>query len=411
VIAVRAVLGLAAAMIMPLSMAILPRIFTKEELPKAIATWTAGTALGLPVGPVVGGWLLNHFWWGSIFLFNVPVVVLALIASVWLLPGDETVERASVPFDTLGTALSALGITALVYGTILVSREGWGSPTVLGTIIGGLVLLVAFVIRQRRFAHPLIDLRLFADRAFRWGSLLAVFVNFAVMGILFVVPQYLEAVLGYDAFGTGLRLLPLIGGLMVAAMLSETVVPRLGARTVIAAGLLILAVGALLGARTGSTDGYGFAALWLSLTGVGFGAAMVPATSMVLGSLPSENTGTGTSLLETVQQVGGVLGVAGLGSLLGAGYLARLSVAGISDENAEIARDSVSAADGLAARLHDPALLASAHGAFIHGMDLVLLVCGLASIVAAGLAVAFLPKAPAVAGEESPAEEIDAALV
>jgi Na+/melibiose symporter-like transporter len=333
---------------------------------------------------------------------------------VWLLPSDKSVERgerASVPFDALGTALSALGITSVVYGTILVSREGWGSPTVLATIIGGLVLLVAFVIRQRRFTHPLVDLGLFADRAFRWGSLLAVFVNFAVMGILFVVPQYLEAVLGNDAFGTGLRLLPLIGGLMVAAMLSETVVPRLGARSVIAAGLLILAVGALLGATTSSTDGYGFTALWLSITGVGFGSAMVPATSMVLGSLPSGKTGSGTSLLETVQQVGGVLGIAGLGSLLGAGYLARLSVTGISEENADIARDSVSAADGLAAQLHDPALLASAHGAFIHGMDLVLLVCGLASIVAAGLAVAFLPKASKATGEISPTEKIDVALV
>lgn len=411
VIAVRAVLGLAAAMIMPLSMAILPRIFGKAELPKAIATWTAATALGMPVGPVVGGWLLSHFWWGSVFLFNLPVVVVALIAGVWLLPADRTRARrrdrtaasdagrartgasaAPAPFDLLGTVLSALGIIALVYGTILVPEDGWGSPTVLATIIGGLVLLAVFVRHQRRTAHPLVDLGLFADRRFRWGTLLAVFVNFAVMGILFVVPQYLQGVLGNDALGTGIRILPLIGGLMAAATLSEALVPRLGARTVIAAGLALLAAGSLLGATSGSGDGYGFAALWLSLTGFGFGSAMVPATSLVMGSLPAERSGQGTSLLETVQQVGGVLGVAGLGSLLSAGYLARLSVSGLPNAAADAARDSVTGGDAVAVRLHDPQLLASAHDAFSHGMSLVLIACGAISLVAAVLAVAFLPR-------------------
>ncbi|SFF66022.1 drug resistance transporter, EmrB/QacA subfamily [Actinacidiphila alni] len=400
VIAVRAVLGLAAAMIMPLSMAILPRIFGKEELPKAIATWTAATALGMPVGPVVGGWLLSHFWWGSVFLFNLPVVVVALIAGVWLLPSDRTrdgldrtSEHRTAPFDLLGTVLSALGITALVYGTILVPEDGWGSPTVPATIVGGLVLLAVFVRHQRGTAHPLVDLRLFADRRFLWGTLLAVFVNFAVMGILFVVPQYLQGVLGSDALGTGLRILPLIGGLMLAAALSEALVPRFGARTVIAAGLALLAAGSLLGATSGSGDGYGFAALWLSLTGFGFGSAMVPATSLVMGSLPAERSGQGTSLLETVQQVGGVLGVAGLGSLLSAGYLARLSVSGLPDGAADAARDSVTGADAVAARLHDPRLLSSAHDAFTHGMSLVLIACGAISLVAAVLAVLFLPGA------------------
>ncbi|MFJ6214810.1 MFS transporter [Streptomyces sp. NPDC092296] len=391
VIAVRAALGVGAAMIMPLSMAIMPRIFAPEELPKAIATWTAATAVGLPAGPVVGGWLLDHFWWGSIFLFNVPVAALALVACLWLLPRDPARDRARTPFDALGTVLSAVGITSLVYGTILVPRQGWGSPPVLTTLVAGAALLALFVRRQRGHAHPLVDLGLFADRRFRWGTLIAVFVNFAVMGVLFVVPQYLEAVLGNDAFGTGLRVLPLIGGLMTAAALSEALLPRLGFRVVIPVGLAVLATGALLGARTGSGDGYGSAVVWLGLCGLGFGLAVVPSTSLVMSSLPADSPGAGTSLLETVQQVGGVLGVAGLGSLLSAGYLARLTVTGLPAPAAEAARDSVSAADTVAGQLHAPGLLASAHGAFIHGMTLVLLVCGLISLLAAAFAAVRLP--------------------
>ncbi|MFF4019317.1 MFS transporter [Streptomyces sp. NPDC001843] len=390
VIAARAVLGLGAAAIMPLSMAILPRVFAKEELPKAIAVWTAATALGMPVGPVVGGWLLDHFWWGSVFLFNAPVAALAVLAGTWLLPRDTAV-RTSAPFDTLGSVLGGLGITALVYGTILIPREGWTSPSALVPLAAAAVLLAAFVLRERRYAHPIVDLSLFADRRFLWGTLIAVFVNFAVMGILFVVPQYLQSVLGNDAFGTGLRVLPLIGGLMAAAAASEPLVPRLGARTVVPTGLLVLGAGVLLGATTGVSDGYGFTALWLGLTGLGFGLAVVPATSLVMAALPEDNTGSGTSLLETVQQLGSVLGVAGLGSLLSYGYLARLHTGALPKPAADAARDSVSGADAVAAGLHDAGLAVHAHEAFIHGMNLVLTACGAIALLGAVLAAVFLP--------------------
>ncbi|MFC1432200.1 DHA2 family efflux MFS transporter permease subunit [Streptacidiphilus sp. N1-3] len=410
VIAVRAVLGLGAAMILPLSMAVLPRIFDQEELPRAIGVWTAATALGMPVGPVVGGWLLNHFWWGSVFLFNVPVAALALAAGLWLLPADPS--RGSVganpraPFDSLGTLLGVLGITALVYGTIQAAGQGWGDPVVLSTLGAGVLLLAVFLRHERRFAHPLVDLGLFADARFRWGAVIAVFVNFAVMGILFVVPQYLEAVLGNDAFGTGLRVLPLIVGLMLSAAVSEALVPRLGVRVVVPAGLLLLAGGAFLGGTAGTGDGYGFTALWLSLTGLGFGVAVVPATSMVIQSLPSERTGAGTSLLETVQQLGSVLGVAALGTLLSLGYHARLHLGGLPADAAHSARESVTAAGAVAERLGDPALGTTAHAAFVHGMDLVLLFCGAVALLTALAAALRLPRrtaAPGPAAEEVPA--------
>ncbi|RKE17708.1 MFS transporter [Streptomyces sp. TLI_171] len=394
VIAVRTALGLGAAMILPISMALLPRIFAKEEISKAIAVWTAAAAVGMPAGPVVGGWLLDHYWWGSVFLFNLPVVALALVASRLLLAADPEPAGAAVPFDTLGTVLSAVGITSLVYGTIMVPTDGWADPVVVGALLAGAVLLAGFLLHQRRTPGALVDLGLFTDRSFAWGTLTAVFGNFAIMGILFVVPQYLAAVQGFDAFGTGLRVLPLIGGLMVSAGLSEGLVPRLGARTVVPAGLLLLAAGALLGAATGTGSGYGFTALWLAVLGVGFGLAVVPSTSLVLATLPEDDAGAGTSLLETLQQVGGVLGVAGLGSLLSAGYLGRIDVHGLPAPAAATARDSVAAADAVARELGDPALLASAHGAFVHGMSQVLTACGAVAVLAAVLAAVFLPGRP-----------------
>jgi EmrB/QacA subfamily drug resistance transporter len=394
VIASRAVLGLGAATVIPLSMALLPRIFSKQELPRAIAVWTAAVALGLPVGPIVGGWLLNNFWWGSIFLFNVPIAVLALAAGAWLLPRDskpDTEQRTDAPFDTLGTVLGALGIIALVYGTILIPSDGWTDPAVLLALIAGVALLTAFVRHERRRTHPIVNLALFADRRFRWGTLVAVFVNFIVTGALFVVPQYLEAVLGNDSFGTGQRILPLIGGLMAAATLSESLVSRLGARTIVPAGLLIVATGSLLGATTEISNGYSFAALWLALTGLGFGLAVVPATTLVMESLPDGDSGTGTSLLETVQQVGAVIGVAALGSLLGYGYLHRIDTDGLPAQAADGARDSVAGANIVARQLHDPGLATSAHEAFVHGMSLVLTTGGAMALVTAVLAALFLP--------------------
>ncbi|MFD0562189.1 MFS transporter [Kitasatospora saccharophila] len=393
VIAVRAAMGLGAAMIMPVSMALLPKVFPAEEVPRAIAVWTAAAALGMPAGPVIGGWLLNHFWWGSVFLFNVPVAAAALLAGALLLPADGPRDRTrSAPFDWPGTLLGTTGTTALVYGTILVPADGWTSPTVLLPLAAAALLLAGFLRQQRRAAEPLLDLGLFADRRFSWGTLAAVLGNFTVMGILFVVPQYLEAVQGYDALGTGLRVLPLIGGLMLSAALSESLVPRVGARAVVPAGLTLLAAGVLLGTRAAPDSGYGSTALWLAVVGVGFGLTVVPATSLVMASLPETRTGVGTSVLETLQQVGGVLGVAALGSLLSAGYLARIDVTALPAPAATAARDSVTGATAVAAELHDGALLSSAHTAFVHGMSAVLTASGAVALLAAGLAAAFLPK-------------------
>ncbi|MEV5978013.1 MFS transporter [Streptomyces sp. NPDC052114] len=393
VVAARAVMGLGAALVMPLAFAVLPALFGPGERTRAIGIVSAAGALGAPLGPIVGGWLLDHFWWGSIFLVNVPMVAIGLAACLFLLP--ETRDPASPRVDALSAALTAAGLGALVFGIIEAPGRGWGDALVLGAFAGAAVLLTALVLRERRMTRPMLDLTLLRERAFFLNTTAATLVMFVLSGLMFVLPPHLQAVLGNDAFGTGVRLLPMMGGLLIAAKGAEPVVRRFGGRAVISGGLVVLAFAAILGSRTGPGSGYGFTALWLSVAGLGFGFAIVPAMDAALGALPAERAGSGSGLLMTVRQVGAAVGIALLGSLLAAAYTGRLDTDGLPAPAADAAKDSVVAAHAVAARLGDDGLRASANAAYVHGMDLVLLVSGVAALVTALLVAALLPRSGA----------------
>ncbi|WP_030989666.1 MFS transporter [Streptomyces sp. NRRL WC-3744] len=404
VIAARAVMGVGAALIMPLALSVLPSLFGPDERTKAVGLISAASALGMPLGPIIGGWLLDHFWWGSVFLINLPMAALGITACVLLLP--ETRDPASPRVDALSTALTATGLGALVYAIIEAPGRGWGDPLVLGAFAASAVLLTGLVLRERRAVRPMLDLTLLARRGFLLNTLAATLVMFVLSGLLFVLPQYLQAVLGNDAFGTGLRLLPMMGGLLVAARGAQPVVARFGARAVVSAGLVVLAFAALLGSRTTVDSGYGFTALWLSITGIGFGFSVVPAMDGALGALPADRAGSGSGLLMTLRQVGGAIGIALLGSLLAGAFRDRLDVTGLPSGAAHTAGESVVAAHLVAARAGSARLAASADASYVHGMTLVLLVCAVAALVAALLAALLLPNAPAArrtAREEPPA--------
>ncbi|MGC9535544.1 MFS transporter [Streptomyces sp. UG1] len=408
VIVARSVMGLGAALVMPLGLSVLPSMFGEQERGKAVAAVTAAMAAGMPLGPLVGGVLLDHYWWGSIFLINIPMAAVGILACLFLLP--ESRDPSSPRVDAVSTACSALGLAALVFGIIEAPERGWGSTTVLGSFAVAAVLLAGLVLRERRAVRPMLDLKLLAHRGFLFNSLAATLGTFVFSGLLFMLPTYLQEVGGSDAFGTGLRLLPMMGGLMVSARLSTTLVQRMGPRPVVTAGLVVLCFAALLGSRTETGSGYGFTALWLTVAGLGFGLAMVPAMDAALGGIPAEEAGSGSGLLMTLRQVGGAIGIALLGSLVAGSYGDRIDTAGLPEAAADAARDSLSGAHAVAEQLGLPALARSADAAYVDGMTTVLVVCGIAALVTAALTALLLPNTRPAA-EPPGAEEPPAAVV
>ncbi|SEF79405.1 drug resistance transporter, EmrB/QacA subfamily [Actinacidiphila yanglinensis] len=395
VIAARSVMGLGGAFVMPLALSVIPSLFGPAERPKAVAITSTAMALGMPLGPIIGGALLAHFWWGSVFLINIPLVAIGIAACLLLLP--ETRDPAAPRVDALTTVCAAAGLGAFVYGIIEAPDRGWTAPLVLLPIAASVVLIAGLVLRERGVDRPMLDLALLRRRTFLWNAVAATLVTLILTGLLFVLPSYLQTVLGHGALGTGLRLLPMMGGLMVTARLNGTLVRRFGPRPVISAGLVVLAAAAFLGATTGSGDGYGTCVLWQVPAGLGFGLAVVPSVEGALGALPRERAGSGTGLLQTLRQTGSAIGVAVLGSLLAAGYRDRLDTRHLTASAAHGARDSVIGAHGVAAALGDRALAASANAAYVHGMDVAIAACGGAALAAAVLVAVFLPDPPAAA--------------
>lgn len=359
-IAARAVLGLGAAVMMPLSMAVLPVLFPDaSERGRALTVWVTSTAIGLPLGPILGGWLLGHFWWGSVFLINVPLVIVGAVAVATLVP--ESRSSVANPVDYVGAVLSSVGLVGITYGFIETGRVGWGDSVAWFAVALAVVALLAFAVWERRVAHPLIDVTLFADAGFRWGTIFSTIVNFGMFGLFFTVPQYFQAVLGVDALGSGLRLLPLIGGLLLGTRLGDPILRKAGPRPVLVFAFALLTVGLGAGALTDIGTGYWFTATWIALVGVGMGLVMPAAMGVALGALSQERAGSGSGLIQALRQAGGTIGVAVLGTVLAARYRSELG-----SLNVDPIRDGVNA--GVAVTAHDAGLLAHVQTAFTSGM-------------------------------------------
>jgi DHA2 family multidrug resistance protein-like MFS transporter len=389
-IAWRAVLGLGAALLMPLSMSLLPVIFSEEERPRAMRIWVTASALGMPLGPILGGWMLKTFWWGSIFLINVPIIIISLVAVALLISESRSSEKH--PIDGFGILTSSLGLVTVTYGVTKTGDTGWGDSGTLATIFAGLLLLGVFVWWQRRSRSPLVDLGLFREARFTWGATLATLVNFAFFGFLFGLPLFFQAVNGLDAQATGFRILPLIGGLLIGSQVSGKIVKKLGDKAIVAIGFLFMAIGLCLGGFTEVTTGYGFAAIWIVFLGIGFGFALPAAMDAALGVLSAERSGVGSALIMTLRQVGGTIGVAFLGSLLNAQYHKHLNVSGLTDQAAAAVQDNVSSGVAVAHQMNSTSLLASVQNAFVSGLDVMLWVCCGIAVVGVILSLIFLPK-------------------
>jgi EmrB/QacA subfamily drug resistance transporter len=391
-IASRAAMGIGAALIMPSTLSIITNLFPPKERGRAIGVWAGVAGLGIVLGPVIGGWLLERFWWGSVFLVNLPVVALAIGAGWPLLP--ESRDPDATPLDPIGAMLSVAALVALVYGTIQAPEDGWTDPLILGAFGAAAVLSAAFIWWERRVQHPMLPMEFFGNPRFSAASGAIAMVFFALFGSVFLLTQHLQFVLGYTPLQAGVRILPVVA-LVVAAPLAARLTERLGTKLVVAAGLLMVAGALWLLSTVEITDGYGLVAASLALLGTGMGFTMAPATESIMGSLPLAKAGVGSAMNDTTRQVGGALGVAVLGSILASSYGAAIQPALQSTPPpiAQTASDSIGAATTIAAQSgpQGQGLLEAARAAFIQGMGDALQVGAGVAALAALLVLLFLP--------------------
>jgi len=393
-IAARALMGVGAAGIMPATLSILTNIFPEKERPKAIAAWAGVSGLGVALGPVLGGLLLDHFDWTSVFLVNVPIVIAALIAGKLLIP--ESKDPQSPRIDVVGAVLSIVALTSVVWGLIEASDRGWTDPTILGAFVLGAAVLGVFLAWERRVQQPMIDIEIFRNLRFSAASLSVMLVFFGLMGTVFMLTTYLQTVLGYSPLEAGLRMLPVAVGLIVGSRLAVALSERFGAKIAVAGGLVIVAGGLEILSQADLESGYGLVATALSVLGLGIALAMTPATDAIMGALPKEKAGVGSAMNDVLRELGGTLGVAVLGTLLANRYSDGMegSVSGMPDPMANASLDSVDTAHGVAAQLGDGAtsLITSADQAFVTAMGSTTDIAAAVALAGALVALLFLPS-------------------
>lgn len=403
-IAARAVGGVAGAGITVMAMSAVTVMFSEEERSRAVGVWAGVNFLALPVGPILGGWLLDRFWWGWVFLINVPVVVIALLAVVSLVPESRAPRRGRL--DVLGMTLFGAGLAGLTYGFAEAGDRGWTSSIVIGSLVAGICLLLAFTAWQRRLTQttrwePLADVALFRAGEYVWGAVLAFLGTFALVGVVFTLPQYFQAVLGVNSIGSGLRLLPLLGGLAVGAIGAEPVAKRVGSKLVLAVGFAVMGAGLLLGSASTVSTGQGFVFTWTPIAGVGIGVVLATATAAALQRVSADRAGVASALIQALQDAGSPFGAAILGTAALAGYRARLDTTLLTHAQVGVARKGVFEGTALAGRLHSEPLLAAIRSAFVNGVDAALLVCGVIALAGVLLALLLFPRRETIESPDS----------
>jgi EmrB/QacA subfamily drug resistance transporter len=413
-IVTRAIMGIGGALIMPATLSIITNVFTvRKERAQAIAMWAATAGVAVAIGPVTGGYLIEHFWWGSVFLVNVPVVVLGLVLGQIFVPTSR--DPAAPPVDAPGAVLSITGLIALVWA-IIEGPNGWTDPAVIGAFALAAVLLGAFVVWERRTRTPMLDINFFRNPRFSAasGSLMLTF--FAMFGSLFLLTQYLQSVLGYTALQAGVRLIPMAATQMVVAPLSAKIVERVGSKIVVAAGLLTGAAGLAIASQLTPGSTYPEVLVSLIVLAVGLALVMPPATESIMGSLPLAKAGVGSAVNDTTRQVGGALGVAVLGSVMMSTYRPRVSdaIAGLPlpADAAHAVTDQVGAALRIGESLgpQGAGLVEAASNGFTDGMGVAFLIGAAALLVGAVIVALYLParahdhevEAPAAGPEPEP---------
>ena len=401
-IATRALMGVGGAFIMPSTLSIITVVFHGAERAKAIGVWAAVAGLGIAIGPVAGGWLIENASWSWIFLVNAPIVIVALAAGRWLIP--ESKDPAAQPLDLPGFGLSIVGLSALVWAIIQAGESGWTDSAVLAGFGVAAAFLGLFLARELHTRHPMLDIRLFRNPRFSGASAAITLTFFALFGSIFFLTQYLQGVLGYTALEAGIRVTPIAAGLILGGPLSAKLAARFGTNRVVACGLLLVAAGLLVVTQFEAGSPYGIVAAHLVVLGLGMGMTMAPATDSVMGSLPLAKASVGSAVNDTTRLTGGALGVAVLGSLLSSRYRGDMegAVSELPHAAGEAAQDSLSAALAIAGRAGSPQLAETAQQAFVSGMHVAALVAAGVALLGAVVAFVVIPAFEPEAAVEEP---------
>jgi EmrB/QacA subfamily drug resistance transporter len=412
-IASRALMGVGGALIMPSTLSILTAVFPAEERAKAIGAWAAVAGLGIALGPVAGGWLVEHADWHWVFLVNVPIAMVALALGRVLVPESRDPHPGRI--DLAGAALSTAGLTALLWAVIEAPDRGWTDGPIVAAFAAAAVILAAFAAWEIHTPSPMLDVRLFANRRFSAASGAIALAFFSLFGVLFFTTQYLQSVHGFSALQAGLWSLPVAGGLAMGGPLGAKIGAKLGAKLTVSGGLGILAGGLALYATARPGSGFALIGGAEAVLGFGIGLAMTPATDSIMGTLPPERASVGSAMNDTVRQVGGALGVAVLGSVLSSHYregMAPEVTHGLSGEAGHAAHDSIGGASAVAEKIGGAAgqaLHHTANLAFVDSMQIAMLVAAAVTAAGALVALILLPSGePATA--EAPAATARAPL-
>ncbi len=403
-ITARGLMGIGAAMIFPATLAIITDMFRNpSERAKAIGIWSAVSGLAVATGPIVGGWLLEHFWWGSVFFVNVPVVIVAVIATLLVVP--ESREPDAPRLDVPGALLSIAAIGALVLAIIEAPEWGWLSGQTLGAFGLAAALLAAFVFWELRAEHPMLPVGIFTNLRFSAASVAITCAFFALFGFVFLITQYFQLVRGYGPFAAGVRTLPVAFSIAIAAVLTPMLVHKIGTTRVVRTGLMLMAAGFVWIAFRAEVDtAYVEIVGQMILLGTGLGATTAPATESIMGSLSADKAGVGSAVNDTTRELGGTLGVAIIGSVFTSVYVNALNDSDgvyqqLPAEAQALTRESVGATRLIAAELGDnaAAYLSQVADAFLSGLTVGCLVSAAVALAGSFFVAHFLP-ARAISG-------------
>jgi len=396
-IACRAVMGIGAAFIMPSTLSILVNVFPPHERTKAIAIWASVTGAAGAIGPVASGWLLGHYWYGAVFLVNVPILITALVAGWFLVPKSKDPEQGQL--DPVGALLSIVGIVALVYGLIQAPEDGWTSPATLVAFAVAAVVLTSFVLWELRVDEPMLDIRYFRNPAFSTGTGGMILIFLSMYGVMFLMTQYFQLIHGYSPLSAALRLLPMAPIMIIVSPLTPRLIARFGANRVVAVGMCGIATGLLMMRALTPNTPYWYILVAIIPMVSGMALSMSPMTASIMSAVPARRAGAGSAMNDATRELGAALGIALMGSLAASRYANSLAHAtahlptSVQHQASTSLSDALTAANqlgGAAGR----ALTTAAEHAFMSGIQMAVTGGALLAVFAAVIVFFRLPALP-----------------